>query len=309
MNDNPWYSVRKEVKKEIMNTDILCEIIFPLGQEEEAVAALETVFETMRDFEKRFSRFRKDNELFALNQSTRMEVSEDLFAMLTLAKRFHESTQGLFDPSILSILEKEGYPGAFPESAGQEKGDFSKLHLDAATRTVTKPADLLIDLGGIGKGYIVDQAARFLKQRFDNFLIDAGGDIFVQGTNRKEGYPYWAIGVEQPLGNGQPLAPLLLTDMAVATSGRTRRHWIREGEERHHLIDPRLGKSARQDFLTVTVLADNTATADILAKSLFIAGKERGPALAEAWGIPAIFIETSGNVILNHYVEKYVWQA
>ncbi len=309
MNNKIWYSVRKEVKQEIMNTDILCEIIFSDGQEEKAVVALETVFDMMRDFERRFSRFRKDNELFELNQSTQLKVSEDLFAMLTLAKRFHESTQRLFDPSILPILEKEGYKGALPQAARKEKGDFSKLHLDPATRTVTKPADLFIDLGGIGKGYIVDQVALFLKQHFDNFLIDAGGDIFAQGANQKEGYPYWAVEVEHPLESKLPPAILLLNDMAVATSGRNRRHWVKEGKEKHHLINPLLGESAAEDFLTVTVLAPNTTTADIFAKSLFIAGKERGPELAEVWGIPAIFIEASGNVILNQYVQKYVWKA
>jgi FAD:protein FMN transferase len=309
MKDKTWLSVRKKAEEKIMSTNILCEILSSEDQEEEAVAALETVFEMMRDFEKRFSRFRKDNELFTLNHSARLRVSEDLFAMLTLTKRFHESTQGLFDPSVLSILEKEGYGGAFPQAATEERGDFSKLRLDAATRTVTKPAELLIDLGGIGKGYIVDRATHFLSRRFDNFLIDAGGDIFAKGSNEKEGYPYWAIEVEHPLKDKDPIAILLLKDMAVATSGRNRRHWKKEGEEKHHLIDPALGRSAPGDFLTVTVLAEDTTTADILAKSLFIAGKERGSALAEAWEIPAIFVEADGSYTINQYAKKYVWNA
>jgi thiamine biosynthesis lipoprotein len=287
-----------------MNTDILCEILFRDGEEEKAVAALETVFDVMREFEKRYSRFQENNELYRFNQSTSLVVSPDLFEMLTLAKKFHQKTGGLFNPSILPALEKEGYCGAPLGLTSDAKSDFSLLQLDPLTHTASKPANMKIDLGGIGKGYIVDQAAQFLKNHFDHFLIDAGGDIFLSGSNQKEGYPYWAIEVEQERGEA---SLLLLSDMAVATSGRNRRHWVQNGKEKHHLIDPRTETSAVKDFISVTVLAKDTATADALAKSLFIAGREHGPKLAEIWKIPALFREASNKVTHNQYIQPYVW--
>ena len=60
MSTKPWHSVRQEIHKEIMNTDILCEIHFPEGQEVLANQCLETAFALFRAFEARYSRFKRD---------------------------------------------------------------------------------------------------------------------------------------------------------------------------------------------------------------------------------------------------------
>jgi len=291
-----------------MNTDVLCEVLFPVGQEAQSTPFLEEAFTLMRSFEQRYSRFIAGNELFVFNQSEEKVLSPEFFDILTQAKHYYEFTDGLFDPSILPALEKEGYHGATTTINSEEKGVFSELHLDPQTRTATKPRNLRIDLGGIGKGYIVDRVASFLAQHFEHFLVDAGGDIATKGSNMCEGYPYWAIEVEHPLNKEESAALLLLSDKAVATSGRNRRHWLKEGQEKHHIIDPRTQKSATSAFLSVTVVAENTLSADILAKTLFIAGPE-GLLLAEQWRVPALFIENSGKVTRNQYIEKYVWKA
>lgn len=291
-----------------MNTDILCEIAFLEDQRELATECLEQAFLMMREFEARYSRFKENNVLWQFNQSEHTTLSPEFFDILERAKRYHEQTAGLFDPSILPTLHREGYRGAEHQIPLEKKIPFSALSLDPATLSATKPRELLIDLGGIGKGYIVDQVARFLSQHFEHFLIDAGGDIFVKGTNKKEGYPYWAIEVEHPLPDHPTPALLLLTDEAVATSGSNRRHWTRDGEQKHHLIDPTTEKSAQSEFLSVTVIAPETVTADVFAKTLYIAGKERGTALAEQLHLPAIFIEHDGSVFINNAAEPYVWK-
>ncbi len=305
-----WETLRQETYKEIMNTDVLCEVLFPsdLNQKKEATAYLEEAFAMMRSFEQHYSRFVASSELSVFNQSEGRTLSPEFFDILTQAKHFHQYTHGLFDPSILPALEKEGYPG-IAATLASEKRSFSELHLDPQTHTATKPRDLRIDLGGIGKGYIVDRVASFLSQRFEHFLIDAGGDIYAQGSNIREGYPYWAIEVEHPLNKEEAATLLLLTHKAVATSGRNRRHWRKDGQKKHHIIDPRTSKSADSTFLSVTVLADNVMTADVLAKTLFIAGPTEGPLLAEQWNIPALFIDQEGIVTLNHQLAPYVWKA
>jgi FAD:protein FMN transferase len=305
-----WQSLRKEVRKEIMNTDVLCELLFQEGQEGQSTTSLEEAFTLMRTFADRYSRFRADNALATFNQSERSHLSPEFFDILNRARSFHALTDGLFDPSILQALEQEGYVGALPPQPSLLKQiSFSELRLDQETLTASKPKDLLIDLGGIGKGYIIDRVADMLSLHFEHFLIDAGGDIRVKGVNKKEGYPYWAIEVEHPHSSEKPAALLLLHDMAVATSGRNRRHWKQDGEEKHHLIDPRTKRSASRDYLSVTVIAEDAVTADVLAKALFIAGKERAPLLATQWNTPAIFITDSGQVIINQQAQAYVWKT
>ncbi len=291
-----------------MNTDIACEVLFPTTHAPLAETLLEEAFAMMRQFEARYSRFKTDNELHRFNESAGGVVSPELFDLLSQAQKFYLSTSGLFDPSILPALEHIGYTSTPSLKAPANKSSFSQVHLDHATLTVTKPRDLFIDLGGIGKGYIVDRVADFLSLHFEHFLIDAGGDIFAKGSNIKEGYPYWAIDVEHP-DPQQEMTTLLLHDMAVATSGRTRRHWKQGQAEKHHLIDPRTQDSAVPDYQSVTVIAKSTTEADILAKTLFIAGKNQAPLLAEAEAVPAIFIDSAGRVSINRYAEPYVWKT
>lgn len=303
-----WKSVRKEVSGEIMKTDVLCEILCDKTDEALANVCLEQAFGMFRDFEARYSRFLRNNDLWRFNVGETTVLSEELFDIVRLAKKYHEATRGIFDPSILSAMETEGYRGVYAEHVVEKAGDFSELVLNESARTVLKPKGLMIDLGGIGKGYVVDKVARFLGERFEHFLVDAGGDLFASGTNRKEGYDYWAIDVEDPTHSGKSVALLLLKDMAVATSGRNRRHWIKDGREKHHIVDPITQESASSDFLSVTVVAANTVEADVLAKTFFIAGKEKGIRMAETSGVPALFIDKQGNIIHNQFIEPYVWK-
>lgn len=306
-----WESSTKTVHGEIMKTDIFCEILSEgKSTQTKALAALEEVFQLFRDFEKRYSRFIQGNELWELNEGLGGIVSEEFFSLLEQAAEYHRTTEGIFDPSVLPVLEQTGYEGAYTGKISSEKKvPFSELKLDRLTLTTIKPRDLKIDLGGIGKGFIVDTVANFLGKRFENFIIDAGGDIYIKGSNRKENYPYWAVDVEHPLKQEESIALLLLSDRAVATSGRNRRRWKKDNEEKHHIIDPRTDTSAASDFLSVTVIAENVTLADVLAKTLFISGEEKGSQMAEKLKIPAIFIKSDASVTINHFAKQYVWKS
>ena len=306
-----WLSANKKVEKEIMKTDIFCEILYEAGYpEEKALSSLEIAFSLFRDFEQRYSRFLKGNELWNFNESEGGVISEELFRILQESKRYHEATGGLFDPSILPALEAEGYAGVYNKTTStKESIPFLELSLDHTTLTAKKPFGLKIDLGGIGKGLIADKVSAFLGKNYRHHIVDAGGDIFAKGSNQKESYPYWAIDIEHPFMPETSAALLLLSDMAVATSGKNRRHWIKNGSKKHHIIDPITEKSASSDLLSVTVIAENVTKADVFAKTLFIAGKERGILLAETLSLPAIFIDQDAAITINRFAESYVWKS
>jgi thiamine biosynthesis lipoprotein len=303
----PWQSRRAEVQQEIMKTDILCEVLYSGTPDEEVDRALRLFFEKLRLFEKTYSRFRNDNDLWELNHSENMVVTQDFSLLIRCAQFFFRQTKGVFDPSVLSYLEKEGYQSQVyvAEHLGHES--FADLSLNEITHEVTKPLHLSLDIGGFGKGYIVDQLALFLSKTFQHFLVDAGGDIYAFGQNVVLEYPYWAIEVENPAKQTAPLI-LMLTNMAVATSGITRRFWQKDGEEKHHLIDTATGKSATTELLSVTVIAPSTVSADVLAKTLFLLGKDAGIAFSEEHAIPALFLLPDGSIHRNSHIEPYVWQ-
>ena len=81
---------------------------------------------------------------------------------------------------------------------------------------------------------------------------------------------------------------------AVATSSRTKRTWTVDDRPAHHLIDPSTGRPASTGLAAVTVLAGNTARAEVLAKAAFVAGPVRGSALLDECDAPALLVDDDG---------------
>lgn len=314
---NDWRSVERRIPGEIMKTDIFVKIVSRSHDPARMEADIDTALDMFREFESRYSRFRPESELSIFNSGSGMEVSPELFSLLERSSDWFRETDGVFDPSILTSLEAEGYDASF----GNER--FGTAHVgENSTRrprfdeitlgpghSVRKPLSLRIDLGGIGKGYIVDRVAEHLARTYDHVFVDAGGDIRTHGANVEEGYDFWAIDIEDPSGKENSLATLLLRDRAVATSGTYRRRWTTSGGERHHLIDPRTGHSAETDLVAVTVVAESAERAEVYSKTLCILGSESGQHHAETNHIPALFVTEDGGTMYTGHMESYVWKG
>lgn len=311
-----WHGSEREIDGEIMRTDVFVRVLSEEKDQARMSADIDEVFALFRGFEARQSRFRKESELSMLNASDGGVVSMELFLLLSAAERYYEETGGLFDPSVLPVLVAEGYGGSYgtetfgiPGEASVHRHVFRELSLDPETRTVRKPRDLMIDLGGIGKGFVVDRVSEFLSKRYRHFFVCAGGDIRTGGKNVEAGYDFWAVDVENPIANIGSLATLLLSDKAVATSGTGRRKWKTDEGTKHHLIDPRTGKSANTDLASVTVVSETVERAEVLAKILCILGSEQGRRYAEEKRIPALFVSENGGMTRTIFMEPYVWKA
>lgn len=305
-NSSQWTQVSREVRGEIMKTDIYCEIQCPQEVASLAQDLINEAFERFRQFADRYSRFERGNALWELNEGTSVCVSPELFSLIEQAISWHTITAGTFDPCVLPNLEHEGYHGVY-QGTNSAPFSLSDIVLDHTSLTITKPAGLKIDLGGIGKGFIVDRIAELFEEHFQNFLIDAGGDIRVRGTNRVQGYDFWAIDIENPLHTDKTVSTLLLKDQAVATSGSNRRIWKKDGVTKHHLIDPHTHQSAASDFASVTVLANTTTAADVWAKTVFLAGTSGALALADQYTLPFLALTRNGEMLSNKHIEPYVW--
>lgn len=316
---NEFHSVEKELKDEIMSTDIFIRIESDTHSEEILEADLNRCFDMFRSFEMRFSRFKQSSELSLFNDhhTEKQVVSEEFFTLLEKSGEYHLFTEGLFNPTILPALEKEGYVKSkhegFISSDVLHTNDSPILSLgnieaDKETLTVDTHGARL-DFGGIGKGHIIDQVALFLRsQGYYHFFVDAGGDLYVGGKNQEKKYPYWAVDIENPKYPDQSLATLTLSDMAATTSGINRRHWINGIHMKHHIIDPRTGKSALTDLVSVTVIAHETALADVLAKSILILGRTAGHEFAVRKNIAALLVDAEGIATKTPNLDKYLWK-
>jgi thiamine biosynthesis lipoprotein len=198
-------------------------------------------------------------------------------------------TGGRFDPTVHDALVAAGYDRSFelvpadgPAANAAACGggvlvDGRRIELEPGVR---------LDLGGIGKGFAVERAAVVLAAA-GPCLVNAGGDLAVRGGS-------WPVGLET--ADGQ--ITLELDRGAIATSGRDRRRWRRNGHEQHHLIDPRTGAPAESDLLRVTVVASDAVEAEVWAKALFLAGEEAAAAEAEGLGLPAVLVTPDGRTRL-----------
>jgi len=267
-----------------MGTDVeLFLAAAPGAAADRALDAAEAEFERV---EALLSRFRPDSELSELNRAGRIDAGDDLLAVLELALDARERTGGRFDPTVHDALVAAGYDRTFEDVAPEGTAPAVAARCGGGVRVTGRMVELEpgthLDFGGIGKGYTVDRAAAILSAA-GPALVDAGGDIAALGRPDALG---WRVGVEH--------LTLALENAAVATSGRDRRRWRRDGEERHHLIDPATGRPAASDLLRVSVVADTAVEAEVLAKSLFLAGERE----ALAAGVPAVLVTEQGRVAI-----------
>jgi thiamine biosynthesis lipoprotein len=262
-----------------MGTDV--EMLLDADPGEGADRALDRAEEEFQRLERLMSRFRNDSELSQLNRDGALAgASRDLVRVVELALAAREATGGLFDPTVHDAVVAAGYDRTFDAMAPDAPASADALpapcgggvHVDGS-RIVLEPGSRL-DLGGIGKGYAVDRVAELLAVA-GPCLVNAGGDLAVHGGS-------WPVGVTDDI-------TLELTHGGLATSGRDRRRWLRDGEERHHLIDPSTGRPAAGAPLRVTVVADSAATAEVAAKAAFLGAEV---------DLPHVLVTEDGRTIL-----------
>jgi len=265
---------------------------------------LDEVERLFAQVEAELSRFRPQSGLSRLNAAAGrgpQPISSMLHEVLALALQAAHASDGIFDPTVLNALQAAGYnrsfelvgtDGASPQhrqKVAASGSGWQRVLLDAAEGTAALPAGLGIDLGGIAKGWTVDQAARHLGQ-WGPALVDAGGDIRSGGA---PGEP-WPVAVQDPFDETRDLAVVSLADNAVATSSIGGRRWQRDGQPMHHLIDPRTGQPSCSDLHTVTALAPTATEAEITAKVVLLLGRQKGQRYAEKRGHSVLCIDHAG---------------
>lgn len=161
-----------------------------------------------------------------------------------------------------------------------------------------------LDLDGVGKGWIVDRALALLERTLDvavaakqlppwsSCFVNGDGDLAV----RNRGGAVTEINVEIPRDEERRIGTITVSGGArgIATSGTGVHHW----GGRHHLIDPRTGRSAQSGIAQATVVAANAREAEAWAKSIVIGGAA-AINRAEAAGVEQIVAVQDGGEIVS----------
>jgi len=268
-------------------------------------AALDAVMEEMHRIDRSMSPFKPESELSRINQEAArapVPVSKEMFELIARSVEFSKLSEGAFDITFAGVGYMFDYrngikPTAEKIAAALPGINYRHIRLDRRRRTIRFARDgVRIDLGGIAKGYAVDNCVALLKSRgVKEALVMAGGDSRVLGDRR--GRP-WMIGIRDPRRKEDMVAMLPLVDAAISTSGDYERCFEADGVRYHHILDPRTGKSAF-GVRSVTIIGPDATTTEGISKSVFIMGPERGIRFAESLpGIDAVVIDGDGNM---HY--------
>ncbi len=233
-----------------------------------------------------------------------VQINGEALALIKTSLDIAALTDGSFEPTIgpVSLLwDISGNPKVPSPKELQdalELVDYNNVTLDGNKASLTKEG-MILDLGGIAKGYAADLATEIYKKHgINSALINLGGNIYAFGS-RTDGKD-WLIGIRDPQGQpGEYAAVINVSNKSVVTSGNYERYFERDGKKYHHIFDPSTGYPVQNGLLAVTVVCENSTLADALSTALFVMGRKDGMALAER-------IETVDAVFITDTEEIYI---
>ena len=230
-------------------------------------AVVQRIMRRIDAFDRAYSRFREDSLVTRMSREAGTYVlPDDAAPMMELYERCYRATDGAMTPLIGQVLSDAGYDATYsliPRELHRPPAWDEAMEFRTPTMLVIKHAALL-DVGAIGKGYLIDIVAGILRaEGFAAFCVDAGGDMLVRGSSPLR------VGLEDPRDAAKVIGVVDLADRSLCGSAGNRRTWA----EFHHIIDPRSLSSPR-DIAAVWTTAETTMLADAMSTCLFFAPAE-----------------------------------
>ena len=257
-----------------------------------------------------WSCFKEDSLVSRINQAAGRQpvaVDEDTFEVLRQAKRYGRLTEGAFDVTVgpLADLWRRSFrerqlPGDEAVWQALALVNFANVTLDEEAHTVLlEKAGQRIDLGGIAKGYAVDELRKRLRRHgVRRALLDLGGTVAALGC----GLP---VGIRDPFRlHGAPMGTLMLEDRIAVTSGVYERFAYMDGYRYHHVVDPRTGYPSKSGLVSVTLVGENGGALDAFATAALILGMEKSAPMLAEQGMDAVFVTEQGQVFVTRGLKR-----
>lgn len=282
-------SVRFEYERTEMAVPF--KLVLYAANQTNANGASESVFRRLRQLNAILSDYDPESELRRLcdtaGDGKAIPVSEDLWRVLADAKAIAERSRGAFDPTIGPVIRVWRLARRFekmppPELLDRmrELVDYRLIRLVPAQRAVelTKRG-MRLDLGGIAKGFAVQEALAVLRTHgITRAMVQAGGDMGL-GDPPPDG-PGWTVGIAPREPKGPPSLFLCLSRTFVANSGDMWQYVVLNGKRYSHIVDPKTGLGLT-DQSNVTVIGPDGMTADALSTAVSVLGPEKGLKLVD----------------------------
>jgi thiamine biosynthesis lipoprotein len=298
----------------IMMGNIPVEVTVVSDDRDQAQQAIGAAFSEMQRLENLMSIFKLDSEFSQLNTFAGEKpvlLSSEMIEVLKRGVEVTRLTEGAFNIAIGSAVRLWDFLGKKHVPTSKEIGtirslcDPEDISIDERNRKVfLRKKGMMVDPGGIGKGYIAERARLVLKEQgISSGIIAAAGDLVLFGT-RPDGQP-WRIGVRHPRKKNEMIAFINLTDCAISTSGDYERFFTENGVIYHHILDPKTLFPAR-NCQSVTVVSDHGLFSDSIATGIFVLGPEKGMGVLEQSRRKGIIIDDKGGITSSPELEAQV---
>lgn len=257
-----------------------------------------------------FSRTKEGGEVYAVNQAAGKEavvVSDETLDIVKQSVQYAEEMDGLFDPTIGPLIDLwnigsggDKVPAQSDIDKAMSLTNYKDVIIDDAAKTVMLTKEgMVLDLGGIGKGYAADRIADYLKEQgLDSAMINLGGSSIIALGNKPDG-AQWNIGLQDPdQSRGTQLGTIKISDEVIDASGVYERFFIQDNIRYHHILDPRTGYPSQNGLKSLTIMSPNATDADALSTGVFLMGLEEGMKYLESLpeDVEAFFISDDNKI-------------
>ena len=221
------------------------------------------------EFDNTYSRFIKNSFVSKISHKTgKIKVPEEFIQILQLYFKLYDLSEKKLTPFIGHTLEELGYDADYSLISQKKINKVPDLFetvkiIDTTTIKVKEP--VLFDFGAVGKGFLVDTATSFLKEKgVKRFLVNGSGDISYVSNDKEI-----TVGLENPLNTTQIIGTIKMKYGCMCSSATNRRAWGKY----NHIIYPQT-LSSPKEIIASWVIADSAALADGLATALFMVPPE-----------------------------------
>ncbi len=273
--------------------------------------AFSQAFKRIEDIEKKMSIHIATSEVSLINKNAGIKpvvVSNDTFPVIKEALIVASISNGAFDPTVGPLVkawnigsDEARVPTIEEIDSLLPLIDYTKVTLDEQESSVyLEKKGMMLDLGGIAKGYAADEVAKILiSYNIDKAIINLGGNVLTIGT-RVDGTK-WRIGVQNPEADrGGHVMIVNLEDLALVTSGPYERFLEVDGAVYHHILDTTTGYPVVTDLTSASIITHESFISDALSTAMYSLGIEKGFSLINSLdNVDAMFIDSEKNIYIS----------
>lgn len=283
-------------------------------------SALDGAIQLCSDYEKLLSKTLESSEIYQMNHRAKGQrnftVSPKTAEVLAKGLEYSRISGGAFDITVepLSNLwnftaEEPVIPSRAEIEAELSKVGYENVILEGTAVTFLND-ETAIDLGAIAKGFIADEMKTYLEENgVTSGLINLGGNLLCVGS-QPGGTPF-KVGLQRPYASyAETVAALDVTGLSVVSSGVYERHFIKDGVNYHHILDPRTGFPYDNGLTQVSIISEKSVDGDGLSTACFALGLEEGIRLIESLeGVYGIFLTEDGELHFTEGAEGFLSQG